>query len=126
MPSRDTLLFLQGITTGDNPIEPALFRFGEDSKPGSSTFKQNKSFNITKKSDGFTQILFHKLVDQSSILFASATVPVVGSDTAQVEHRFGNVLVNSFDFSGPPGGGDTTEVIGFTFESISTEFTPDP
>jgi len=125
MPSRDAFLFLQGITTEDNPIELTFFQFGEDPRPGSSSIKKNNSFNITKKSDDFTPILFHKLADQSSILFGSATVPVVGSDTAQNEHRFGNLLVSSFQQSGSTGP-DTTEIVGFTFETISTEFTDDP
>jgi hypothetical protein len=117
--SSEGFLKLTGITN-DGQID-VMFDLTEVQRGGAS-FSDPKTFTIVKGTDSFSAILFHKFADQSSILAASVTLAVPGSDTAQTVHFFGNLVVNSYSFSGNPLDPDVTETVGFSFDRHAIEF----
>jgi hypothetical protein len=119
--SSEGFLKLTGITN-DGQID-VMFELTPQPDRGAASPRDPKTFTIVKGPDSFSAILFHKCVDGSSILAASVTLAVPGSDTAQIVHFFGNLLVDSFSVNGGPDDPDVTETVGFSFDRHSVEFT---
>ncbi len=85
------------------------------------------SFNIMKKSDGASPLLFQACCQGDHYATASVTLNKSGGKTPIdfIKYEFGEVYVDNIQWSGSSGGDDTPmESVSFSFGKVSITYTP--
>jgi type VI secretion system secreted protein Hcp len=85
------------------------------------------SFNIMKRSDVATPILFQACCKGDHFAKAAVTLNKSGGGSAVdfIKYEFEQVFVDNIQWSGSSGGDDTpTESVSFSFGKVSVTFTP--
>jgi type VI secretion system secreted protein Hcp len=137
----DTFLDLEGIQGESTAkemigkIEIYSFSWGASNPtsvgPGKSGLSAGRvsvsSFNVMKKTDKASAVLFLKCCQGMTIPKATVTLRKAGGDAGQkafLVYKFTDVMVESIQWSGSSGGDDTpTESLSLAFGKVEIEYT---